>query len=741
MKTTISRIILVIAAIVLVAGLLVAFVPGIRNTVTGWFSSNTSSVEETTPTEGTDATDPTEDTVVTDPTVIPEEEEDVLERPFTFEEFVKLATTNGMWNVAPEGALLHDLTDDEFIAESEEEQNEFAAVMLRVNPYGAMSIMQVGFENKENHVGETVAPVFTLCDCKLHVESFNEDMGQFHWHVAEGNEALGATSWTRMSGELQEVLLTAEEREVIRAAAAYWFVEDENGQSTIVYGIRVCGDQKDPEPPVVEPEKETYTVTYKFSNNNLPQAVLNLLPAAKNVEEGTKVTSPSIQSTVKVEGGTWTFNGWDKKEVTVTGNVTVTGSWSYKAEEGEGGEEKQEYTVTYKFSGNNLPTEVKNLLPAAKTVEEGTKVTSPSIQSTVKVSGGTWTFNGWDKKEVTVTGNVTVTGSWTYTAEEQPPVVKEYTVSYKFVGSKGESLPQEVLNRLPASTTVKEGTIVTPRNLSGVEIEVPNGTWKFQGWDKNSATVNGDTTFTGSWKYVEKLSLADPIVDYNVNFRFVSATSGKSLPASVTSLKPATIVAQKGETVNAPSINPVVEVSGGTWVFNGWSSNSITVVSDATITGTWTFEKTPEPEHTPTEDEDPNPVAENQDELNELGERTDEVEENTPEHSERENLSLMPADEASETETNDQNGTNDGINNQHSNVEGEARTDIEEEEEEENQSANNGLSLMPTEGEADSAEGGESDDLTLSLDLPVDDSEVADQETQDELNAMFGDRE
>ena len=742
-----KRIISIVAIVLVIAIAICAAVPACRNTIKGWFTSETQvddSTNSTNPTEGTEATNPTEGEETTEPTNPTEPEGEVnvdeVKAPFTFAEFVVVATTDGSWNVAPEKAIIYDLTADEFVAESDEEKGQYVALMLRVNPYGAMSIVQEGFEAKENHPGEVVTPIFSLCDCKLHKESWNADMGQFHWHVAENNEALGSKSWTRMTGEMQEVLADFGIREMIRATACYWYVENEAGELEVVYGIRVCGDQKDPEPPVVvEPEKESFNVSFKFvsaNGKNLPNGVMSQLPKSVSVEEGETYKVNFTFKSVETEDGTWTFKSWDKTSVKVTSDVTITGTWIFTEKSGEGdGDEKDTYTVTYKFSNGNLPAEVKNLLPAAKTVEEGTKVTSPSIQSTVKVSGGTWTFNGWDKKEVTVNSNVTVTGSWTFKAEEQPPVVQEYKVSYKFVAVNG-TLPQEVLNKLPASEIVKAGTIVAPKNLTGVEVEVSNGTWKFQGWDKSSTAVNSDTVFTGSWKFVEKLSLADPIEDYMVTFKF-TATNG-TLPSSVKNLQPAAVVAQKGDKVTAPSIKPIVEVNGGAWHFNGWSSNTITVVGDATITGTWTFEKDPEPEHTPPEssDEDPNPVADNQEELDELGDRTDEVPQNNPEHSEREELSLMPVVEEEEDLEDD---ANDGINNQHSTIiDDGARAEVDNTDDDKER---NDLSLMPVEGEADSAAEGESDNLSLSLDLPVDDSEVADQETQDALNAMFGGRE
>jgi hypothetical protein len=747
MMKRIMSIIAIIAIVLLVAGAVI----GSQN---GWF---TKEAQTGTPIDGTEATDsttettnPTEGQETTDSTESTEPQEEItteVKIPFTFAEFYELATTDGAWNVAPEKAVIFDMTADEFVAENEDEQKEFVAVMLRVNPYGAMSIVQNGFESLENHAGEAVAPIFELCNCKVgHNDSWNSDMGQFHWHVAEGNQSLGAKSWTRMTGEMQEYLMSFENREVIRNVACYWFVENEAGEQEVVYGIRVCGDQKDPEPPAppVEDEKEDevkeFAISFNFvaaNGNKLPNGVTNQLPKSVNVKEGETYKVNFTFKAVETEAGTWTFKSWDKTSVKVTGNVTITGTWTFTEKPGEGdAPEKEQYTVTFKFSGNNLPKEVTNLLPAAKTVEEGTKVTAPTIQNTVKVSGGTWTFNGWDKTTVTVTSNVTITGSWTFKADEQPPVTKEYTVSYKFVGSKGESLPQEVLNQLPATSKVKEGTIVTPKAPAVQTVEVSDGTWTFVGYNKSSANVTSNVEFVGTWKYKEKLTLADPVEDYLVTFKF-SATNG-TLPSSVKNLQPAAVVAQKGDKVTAPSIKPIVEVDGGAWHFNGWSSNTITVVGDATITGTWTFEKDPEPEHTPPEssDEDSNPVADNQEELDGLGDRTDEVPQNNPEHSDREELSLMPV---VEEEKDLEDDVNDGINNQHSTIiDDGARAEVDNTDDDKER---NDLSLMPVEGEADSAAEGKSDDLSLSLDLPVDDSEVADQETQDALNAMFGGRE
>lgn len=752
----IKRIITIVLVVALVATVAVAAIPSWRNTVMSWFSSETQVDGSTEPTDSTDPTEsttPTDETQGTEPTD-PTEGEDVSEpeeitgMDLTFEQLWELIhTPEGDIRIAYDGVVA-DLTYEggNFKPETEAEQEELFAGITNTD-HGVFSVWNEMFTVERKHgVGISDELHLSLCDNTKcgHKAHLYENWSVNNLTAAEGNEALSPESWTYMEGQPTEVLFSYEEREIIRAAACTWTVVNESGEVVRYYGLRVCGVPTDPEPPVQEDPVNEFEVSFKFVAANgatLPNGVLSQRPASVKVNEGETFKVNYTFKSVETEAGTWTFKSWDKTSFKVTGNVTVTGTWVFTETPGEGGEpEKETYTVTYQFvaTSGTLPSAVTNLKPAAKTVEEGTVVTSPSIVKEVKVDGGVWTNSGWDKASVTVNGNVTVTMKWTFTAN---PVVEEYTVSYKFVGTKGESLPQEVMNMLPASVTVKKGTIVTPRNLSGVEVEVSNGTWKFQGWDKSSANVSSDTTFTGSWKFVEKLSLADPVEDYNISFKFVSATSGKSLPASVTGLKPATIVAQKGETVTAPSIKPIVEVDGGKWVFNGWSSNSITVVGDATITGSWTFEKDPEPEHTPTNpegDEDPNPVAENQDELDELGDRTDEVpeEENTPEHSEKEDLSLMPVgEEGSDGEESEE----DGINNQHSPVDNVARSEVDAEEEK--TQSDNELSLIPVGEDVDSTDDVEEGESGLTLADPVDDSVVADDATQNELDSMFPGRE
>lgn len=124
-------------------------------------------------------------------------------------------------------------------------------------------------------------------------------------------------------------------------------------------------------------EDDTYKVVYKFepskepnTPSELPQGVKDQLPEAKeNLEDGAVVPSPKDFTGVEdeVNGGTWSFEKWDKDSVTINKDTIgedrteeVTGYWKFTP--------KTEYKVTHEFKsgteGKKLPEEVSKLLPA-----------------------------------------------------------------------------------------------------------------------------------------------------------------------------------------------------------------------------------------------------------------------------------------------------------------------------------------------------------------------------------------
>ena len=81
----------------------------------------------------------------------------------------------------------------------------------------------------------------------------------------------------------------------------------------------------------------------------------------------------------------------------------------------------------------------------------------------------------------------------------------KYKVTHKFESTTpGKSLPKEILDLLPKNQEgIENGRKVSPTKPSKLEVKVKDGTWVFEGYDKDSSVVNNkDVNFTGKWKFV-----------------------------------------------------------------------------------------------------------------------------------------------------------------------------------------------------------------------------------------------
>ncbi|MFQ8697063.1 MAG: SHIRT domain-containing protein, partial [Peptoniphilus harei] len=183
---------------------------------------------------------------------------------------------------------------------------------------------------------------------------------------------------------------------------------------------------------------------------------------------------------------------------------------------------------------------------------------------------------------------------------------KEYKVDYEFQPSKAEGtpdkLPQEVLDQLPeAKEKLVDGTEVdSPTNFNEVRDEENKGTWTFEAWDKETATIDGkDEHVTGTWKFTKDEEPQPK--EYKVTHEFKSGTAGKELPKEVLALVPENQTGKKDGDKVTPTqpAKTEVPVEGGKWVFKNYDETDATIdKADEHFVGTWVFEedKTPEPE-------------------------------------------------------------------------------------------------------------------------------------------------
>ena len=342
----------------------------------------------------------------------------------------------------------------------------------------------------------------------------------------------------------------------------------------------------------------TYKATHEFvsgtAGKELAQAVRDLLPSDKpDLADGTKATPTQPSSTeVKTADGTWTFKSYDKTEETINGaDAHFVGTWEFTATP------SSTYKAVHEFvsgtAGKELPQEVKALLPSDQTnLSDGTKATPTQPAKTeVETSDGTWSFQSYDKNEATINGaDAKFVGTWTFVAKPSP--APTYKSTHEFVsGTAGKELPQEVKSLLPNDKSdLADGTKATPTQPVKAEVETSDGTWSFQSYDKNEATINGaDAKFVGTWTFVAKPS---PAPTYKSTHEFVSGTAGKELPQEVKSLLPndKSDLADGTKATPTQPVKAEVETSDGTWSFQSYDKNEATINgADVHFIGTWTF--------------------------------------------------------------------------------------------------------------------------------------------------------
>ena len=164
-----------------------------------------------------------------------------------------------------------------------------------------------------------------------------------------------------------------------------------------------------------------------------------------------KGATPTKQATAQF---TYTFKGWDKKIAAVTGDVTYTATFD---------ETTNKYTVKFVSDGVELQS---------TEVEYGTvpeyKGATPTMQATAQF---TYTFKGWDKGIVAVTGDVTYTATFDETTNQ-------YTITLK----NGETV-------LKTLTLDYGSTIEVPEDVKAEGYEI-------LGWEPEFETVTEDAEYT-----------------------------------------------------------------------------------------------------------------------------------------------------------------------------------------------------------------------------------------------------
>ncbi len=214
-----------------------------------------------------------------------------------------------------------------------------------------------------------------------------------------------------------------------------------------------------------EPTLKKYTITFQDYNGAVLQST--------EVEYGTVPTAPADPTRASTEQYDYTFTGWDKEIVAVTGPATYTATYTSTV---------RSYDVTWIIDG-------------ASETESYEYGATPSHAEPSKEPDAqyTYSFTGWDPEIVAVTGPATYTAKFEGT-------LRSYSV--KFLNEDGTEVKSETLDY---GTTITAPADPTKENT-------PEKVYTFLGWftdDELAVQWTEGTTVTGEVTYKAKFSEAD----------------------------------------------------------------------------------------------------------------------------------------------------------------------------------------------------------------------------------------
>lgn len=300
----------------------------------------------------------------------------------------------------------------------------------------------------------------------------------------------------------------------------------------------------------------------------------SILETDENVAYG---TTPAYNGETPTKAGdaqyTYTFDGWDKIVDTVKGDAVYTAKFVGVV---------NKYTIIWKdYDGSVLETDTN--------VAYGTVPTYNGVTPARNRAEYTYTFSGWDKEVVAVTGDITYTAQYTQELSKYTVIWKNYdgTVLETDTGLAYQAIPEynatiptrtkdaqytytfsgwspivskitdDIVYKAQYSTTINKYT-VTWKNYDGTlletDTEVPYGempiyngntptrekdaqyTYTFNGWTANVSKVTGDVVYTAkysttvnkytvTWKnYDDSILETDTNVEYGAKPIYNAAT-------------------------------------------------------------------------------------------------------------------------------------------------------------------------------------------------------------------------
>ncbi len=278
----------------------------------------------------------------------------------------------------------------------------------------------------------------------------------------------------------------------------------------------------------------TYVATFNSTKNKYTITWLN--------EDGSQIDQTSVEYGVipthaaptkaNTAEYTYTFAGWDKTPVAVTGEATYKATFSSA---------KNKYLITFQNEDGSVIE--------AKEYEYGATPVAPAAPTKEATAQYTYTFSGWDNTIVAVTGAATYKATFTST-------LNKYLITFQ----------NEDGSVIEAKEYEYGTTPVAPANPT--KEATAQYTYTFNGWDNTIVAVTGAATY--------KATFTSTLNKYLITFQ---NEDGSTIEAKEY---------EYGATPVAPA-DPTKEATAQyTYTFNGWDNTIVAVTGAATYKATFT---------------------------------------------------------------------------------------------------------------------------------------------------------
>ena len=275
----------------------------------------------------------------------------------------------------------------------------------------------------------------------------------------------------------------------------------------------------------------------------------------QTVEYGSAATAPANPTRASNAQYTFTFKSWDKSFSRITGDTTVTATYTQTL---------NKYTVTFKnWDGSTLSTQ---------SVEYGKAATAPATPTR-----DGYIFTGWDKSFANITGNITVTALFEDGRVYLLGSFNDWSTTNGLMSSSGTNVVTTTYELAAGTYTFKVlykdiwygnyGTIedtTTTTSATGWEMVDGYGDCTLQ-------ATGGKYTFT--FNTSTKMLVVTRTVDtYTVTFKNYNGTTIS------------TQTVEKGKSAVAPADPTRAATAQYTYTFNGWDTDFTNVTKDLTVT-------------------------------------------------------------------------------------------------------------------------------------------------------------